>query len=68
MTKQTIAINGMSCNHCVQSVQRALAAVDGLKVEQVGIGEATVSYDPATVSAAQIAQAVEREGYEVVAG
>jgi len=59
-------IDGMSCGHCVSSVDRALKKIDGVKVESVEIGNATVSYDPSAVSAEQIADAVADEGYAVV--
>jgi len=59
-------IDGMSCGHCVSSVDKALKKIDGVKVESVGIGKATVSYDPSAVSAEQIADAVADEGYAVV--
>jgi copper chaperone CopZ len=39
---RTITIEGMSCNHCVSRVNRALAAVDGIKVVDVALGRATV--------------------------
>ena len=66
MDRITMKIDGMSCGHCVSSVDRALKKIDGVKVESVGIGNATVSYDPSAVSAEQIADAVADEGYSVV--
>ena len=66
MDRITMKIDGMSCGHCVSSVDRALKKIDGVKVESVGIGNATVSYDPSAVSAEQIADAVADEGYAVV--
>jgi copper chaperone len=66
MDRLTMKIDGMSCGHCVGSVTKALESLDGVDVEQVKIGEATVAYDPATTSASQIAQAVADEGYTAV--
>jgi copper chaperone len=66
MDRITMKIDGMSCGHCVSSVDKALKKIDGVKVESVGIGNATVSYDPSAVSAEQIADAVADEGYAVV--
>ena len=65
MTRTTLEIGGMSCGHCVRSVTQALQGLDGVAVEQVKIGQATVSYDDATTSPAAIAQAIEDEGYTV---
>ncbi|MBI3791155.1 MAG: heavy-metal-associated domain-containing protein [Gemmatimonadetes bacterium] len=69
MTALTLNISGMSCGHCVGAVKQALAAVPGVQVDAVAIGTAVVQYDPATVTAERIAQAVADEGYPaVVAG
>lgn len=67
MERVTISIDGMSCSHCVRSVDQALKALEGVQVEQVAIGSATVSYDPATITPQRIAEAVEDEGYQVAA-
>lgn len=67
MERVTLTIDGMTCGHCVGSVDRALKELAGVTVEQVRIGQATVSYDPATASTAQIAQAIQDEGYSVTA-
>lgn len=65
MDRIKLKIDGMSCGHCVSAVDKALKAVDGVQVEQVAIGSATVSYDPASTSAEKITQAIEDEGYTV---
>ena len=57
-------IKGMSCGHCVGAVRGALKKVDGVTVDEVKIGSATMSYDPARTSPAAIAQAIEDAGYE----
>ena len=65
MDRMTMKIEGMSCSHCVGQVTKALEGVEGVEVEQVAIGTATVAYDPATASKERIAQAVEDQGYAV---
>ena len=67
MTQLTMDISGMTCGHCVGSVQRALQGLDGVAIEQVTIGKAKVSYDAGATSATRIAEAIEEEGYRVVA-
>jgi copper chaperone len=67
MTKLTMDISGMTCGHCVGSVSRSLKALAGVEVEQVQVGSAVVRYDETAVSPARITQAVEDEGYAVVA-
>jgi copper chaperone CopZ len=63
MKKLSLAIEGMSCGHCVRAVTGALQAVPGVKVESVVIGTAQVTYDPALAAEGAIAAAVTAEGY-----
>lgn len=63
MEQTTIAIQGMSCGHCVAAVKGALTRLDGVQVQDVKVGSATVAYDPGKVTAEQIAGAVAQEGY-----
>lgn len=66
MKTLTMQITGMTCGHCVAGVTRALKDVAGVTVEQVTIGTASVAYDPAATTPADITQAVHDEGYLVV--
>ena len=66
MDRVTMKIEGMSCGHCVGAVTSALKSVDGVRVERVEIGSATLAYDPATASPDRIVQAIEDEGYQVL--
>ena len=66
MDRITMKIEGMSCGHCVGAVARALKSVEGVDVEHVSIGSATLAYDPAATTADRISRAVEDEGYRVV--
>jgi copper chaperone len=69
MERVTIEIGGMSCGHCVRAVGQALGGIDGVKVEEVKLGSATVEYDPAVASPERIGAAIEEEGYQArVAG
>ena len=65
MDRVKLTITGMSCGHCVSAVDKALKRMEGVEVEQVAIGSATVSYDPATTSTDRITKAIENEGYTV---
>jgi len=67
MSQATLKIDGMSCGHCVAAVKKALEAVEGVSVQNVAIGSATVSYDPAVTSADTIVAAVDDAGYSAVA-
>jgi copper chaperone len=63
MERLTMSITGMSCGHCVGAVTKALQTLDGVRVESVSIGAATVEYDASATSPAAIAEAVEDAGY-----
>ena len=65
MERLTMKIDGMTCGNCVAHVTKALKALDGVKLEQVSIGAATVSFDPGTTSPERIRSVVEAEGYAV---
>ena len=67
MERMTMKIDGMTCGHCVSQVTKALKELDGVKLEQVSVGSATVSFDPAVTPEEKITQAVEDEGYAVAA-
>lgn len=66
MTELTLKISGMTCGHCVAAVKKALAGVDGVSVDNVAIGQATVHFDDTVVTVEQVTQAVEDDGYAVV--
>ena len=67
MNRTTLKIEGMSCGHCVMSVRKALEVLDGVKVESVSIGAASVEYDPAVASTEDIVEAVSDAGYTAAA-
>jgi copper chaperone CopZ len=45
----TMHIEGMSCGHCLNAVNQALASLTGVQVESVKIGRAELRYDPAKI-------------------
>ena len=63
MERLTLTVTGMHCDHCVGRVTKALQQLQGVTVEKVAIGSATVAYDPAAQSVEAIAQAVAATGY-----
>jgi copper chaperone CopZ len=60
----TLKIDGMHCDACVRRVRTALSKVPGVEVQDVTVGSARVSTDPATVRPADVVKAVEEIGYE----
>jgi copper chaperone len=63
MERLELEIEGMSCGHCVAAVSEALAELPGVRVEDVRIGGARLSYEPGQVSRDEIVLAVEDAGY-----
>lgn len=63
MSNAAFTIGGMSCGHCLNRVNTALQKVEGITAQQVQIGSARVEFDPARVTAEQIAQAISAAGY-----
>ena len=67
MATTTIKVQGMTCNHCVMRVAKALKAVPGVQDAKVDLqkAEAVVSYDDAKVSPEKLSSAVVEAGYKV---
>jgi copper chaperone len=61
----TVKIGGMSCEHCVKAVEKALKDLKGIKNIKVGIGQA-VFEAPDKTDPAQIKSAIEDAGYEII--
>ncbi|HEX9564986.1 MAG TPA: heavy-metal-associated domain-containing protein [Gemmatimonadaceae bacterium] len=64
MKQVKLDVTGMSCGHCVHAVKEALAGVDGVNVDEVSIGKATVSIDEGRVGIGALIDAVADAGYE----
>lgn len=65
--KTTIKIEGMSCSHCTNRVQKALQAVAGVKDVTVSLENKNAVVDASdSVSAAALKNAVVDAGYDVV--
>lgn len=67
MEKKTFIVEGMSCNHCKQAVEKAVGALAGVKSAEVDLAakQLTVEFDASVLGIAQIKSAVEEQGYDV---
>lgn len=63
MEHLTLHIEGMSCGHCLNAVNRALAELPGVQVESVRMGRAELQYDERQLNPARIEAAVADAGY-----
>jgi len=66
-TTSTFQVQGMSCGHCVNSVQSEVSAIDGVTAVDVDLttGQVTVTSDT-PIDPIAVTAAVEEAGYEVV--
>ncbi|MBP8625347.1 MAG: heavy-metal-associated domain-containing protein [Syntrophorhabdaceae bacterium] len=66
MAQATIKIGGMSCQHCVASVGKAITSVNGVQKVDISIGNAYIEYDESKARLDEIEAAIEKEGYKVI--
>lgn len=68
MADTTIKIEGMSCQHCVMAVKKAIDKLGGVSKSDVSVGSANVNYDESKVKKEAIEAAIENAGYKVKKG
>lgn len=65
MKKITLNVEGMSCNHCVMTIEKTLKEIGASgKVDLAG-HKVEVSYEEGAVSLEKIKEAIEDQGYDV---
>jgi len=67
MAEIILNIDGMSCQHCVMSVKKALERISGVSSADVSVGNAKVTFDASKTNRDEIAKAVVDAGYKVKA-
>jgi copper chaperone len=68
MKPVTLHIEGMSCGHCLNAVNRALTSLPGVTLESIQIGRASLHYDESVVDPLAIQNAVRDAGYHATIG
>jgi copper chaperone len=64
-----LKVKGMSCQHCVMSVTKALNKLDGIQNVKVDLQKGEVSFDNAKALALdRVEKTISDAGYEVVKG
>ena len=68
MKETTLNIEGMSCEHCVMTVFKALRSLTGVVDVEVSLANknARIKYDEAKVSPDEMATMIVNAGYKVV--
>lgn len=67
MENVTLNVNGMSCGHCVNSVEGSVGNLPGVKTVKVHLseGKVDVEYNPQEVSLEKIKETIDDQGYDV---
>ena len=62
-----LKVKGMSCQHCVMSVTKALNQLEGIKNVKVDLAKGEVRFDNMKeVASDRIEKAIQEAGYEVI--
>lgn len=67
MQNVTLNVEGMSCGHCVKSVEGSVGALAGVNEVKVNLAEGLVdvAFDEAQVSLDQIKETIDDQGYDI---
>jgi copper chaperone CopZ len=63
MQEREIRIEGMTCQHCVMAVQKALDRVPGIRVKVVRVGAVVYVADDVDHADQQVRAAIQEAGY-----
>jgi len=63
---ETVKVKGMSCNHCVMAVTKALSEVEGVRNVRVDLEQGSASFESSEpVDMQKIIKQIENAGFEV---
>ncbi|MGE6256662.1 copper chaperone CopZ [Heyndrickxia sporothermodurans] len=67
MQQITLNVQGMSCGHCVNSIEGNVGRMNGVESVKVHLdtGKVDVSFDANAVSLNEIKEEIEEQGYDV---
>lgn len=65
---ETLKVQGMSCNHCVNSIEGSVGNLKGVSSVKVELksGDVTVEFDNEAITLDQIKETIEEQGYDIV--
>ena len=64
--KKTIIIEGISCNHCVMAVKKALSEIEGVSNVEVELDNNKAIVEGKNLLDNTLKEAVEEAGYDVI--
>ena len=67
MADKTLHVQGMSCGHCVNSIEGSVGELNGVETVKVHLqdGQVDVTFDPKKVDLKDITEVIEEQGYDV---
>ncbi|MCL7747304.1 copper chaperone CopZ [Halalkalibacter alkaliphilus] len=67
MEQKTLKVNGMSCGHCISTIESNIENLNGVNSVKVLLseGEVNLNYDSNVISLDQIIHEIEDQGYDV---
>ena len=66
MKNVTLQVRGMSCQHCVNAIEKALKEIGAEGKVDLQNNKVDVSYDEQQLSLEKIKEAIEEQGYDVL--
>ncbi|MNJ56151.1 Copper chaperone CopZ [compost metagenome] len=66
MKSVILNVEGMSCNHCVKSVEGAVSGLGAQAKVDLANKKVEVEYDDAKLTVEAIKEAIEDQGYDIV--
>ncbi len=66
MKELVLHIQGMSCGHCLNTVNKTLAAMPGVQTKSVKLGQAEVAFDESQTSIEAICNSLNEVGYNAL--
>ncbi|MBN8200045.1 copper chaperone CopZ [Bacillus sp. NTK034] len=67
MEKITLNVKGMSCGHCVNSIEGSVGKLSGVTTVKVNLDSGTVNveFNPSQVTIDKIKETIDDQGYDV---
>lgn len=67
MTSRVLQVEGMSCGHCVATIEKVVGGVAGVRSVAVNLekGEVAIDFDEAKTGIDRISAKIKEAGYEV---
>lgn len=65
MTQVTLQVSGMSCQHCVNSIEKALKEIGAKGNVDLKSSSVTVEYDESKLTLDKVKESIEEQGYDL---